>query len=71
MFRDIHRKIPVLKSFINKISGLQPAALSKKRLRNRCFPVKLLRRRFSVEYLRTTASGRAQDFTKNGPNSNS
>ena len=41
----------MLKSIINKISGLQPAALSKKRLRNRCFPVKLLRRRFSVEYL--------------------
>ena len=28
-------------------------------------------KRFFIEHLRTTASGRAQDFTKNGPNSNS
>ena len=45
-FQNIHRKIPVLKSSFNKVSGLQPAALSKKRLRHRCFPVKLLRTRF-------------------------
>ena len=42
----------------------------KKRLRYRCFPFKLLRTRFFVEHLRTTASARAQDSTKKGPNSN-
>ena len=30
--RNIHRKRPVLSSFFNKGSGLQPAALSKKKL---------------------------------------
>ena len=63
MFPNMHRKRPVLKSLFNKVSGLQPAALSKKRTRHRCFPVKLLRTHFSMEHLRTTASGRAQDFT--------
>ena len=46
VFRNRHRKRPVLKSLFNKVSGLQPAALSKKRLRHRFFPVKLLRTRF-------------------------
>ena len=42
-------KIPVLVSFFNKVTGLQPAALSKKRLPYRCFPVhfaKILRHVF-------------------------
>ena len=55
----------------NKVSGLQSAALSKKRLRRRCFLVKLPRAHFFIEYLRTTASERTQDFTNNGPSSNS
>ena len=38
VFRNIHRKKPVLKSNFNKFSGLQPPALSK-RLQHRCFPV--------------------------------
>ena len=42
-----------------------------KRPRHRCFPVKLLRTRLFIEHLQMTASGRAQDFTKNGPNGNS
>ena len=61
-------KRSVLKSLFYKVSGLQPAALSRKILRHRCFLVKLLRARFSIERLRTTGSGRAQDFTKNSPN---
>ena len=32
VFRSIHRKRPVLKSIFDKVSGLHPAALSKKRL---------------------------------------
>ena len=72
VFPNIHRKRLALKSHFNKVSGLQPAALSKKKLRHRCFPVKLLRACFFVEHLRATTSGTAQDFTqKNGPNSNS
>ena len=47
-----------------KVSGLQHAALSKKRLGHRCFPLKLLRTRFFVEHLWTTTSGRAQEFTR-------
>ena len=43
---NIYGKRPVLKCVFNKVSGLQPAALSKKRLRHRCFPVKFLRTRF-------------------------
>ena len=65
------QKRPVLKSLFNKVSGLQSATLSKKRLRHMCFSVKLLRTRFFIEHLRTATSGRAQDFTKNGPSSNS
>ena len=68
VFRNIHRKRPVLKSLFNKVSGLQPAALSKSRLRGRYFPVKVLRTRFFIKHLWKTASGRAQDFTKNSPN---
>ena len=46
VFRNIHRKRPVLKSLFNKVSILQPATLFIKRLRHGCFPVKLLRTRF-------------------------
>ena len=66
----MHRERPVLKSLFNKVSGLHLAVLSEKRLRHRCFPVKLLRTRFFIEHLQTTASERAQDL-KNGLNSNS
>ena len=41
VFQNIHRRRSVLKSLFNKVSGLQPAALSK-RLPHRRFPVKLL-----------------------------
>ena len=59
VFRNIYRKRPVLKSLFNKVSGLQPAALLKKRLQHKCFPVKLSRTRFFIEHFRTTASGKA------------
>ena len=55
VFRNIHRKRPTLRSLCNKVSGLQPAALSKKRFRHRYFPVKLLRTGSFIEHLRTTA----------------
>ena len=55
-FEIYFRKGRVLKSLFNKVSGLQPAALAKKRLRHSCFPVKLLRIRFFIEHLRMTAS---------------
>ena len=42
MFQNILRKRSLLKSLFNKFSGLQRADLSKKRLRHRHFPVKLL-----------------------------
>ena len=72
VFQKIYTKRPLLKSLFSIDSGLQPAALLKERLQNRCFPVKLLITLFFVvEYLQMTASGRAPDFTKNGPNSNS
>ena len=51
VFRNINRKRPVLKPLFNKVAGLQPAALSEKRLQHRCFPVKLMRTRFFVEHL--------------------
>ena len=41
-FQNIHRKRSVLKSLFNKVSGFQSAVLSKKRLRHRRFPGKLL-----------------------------
>ena len=44
----------------NKVAGLRPAALLKKGLRQRCFPVNfakfLLASTFSIEPLRVTAS---------------
>ena len=50
VFRNIHKKCPVLKSLFNKVSGLQPATLSKKRLRHRFCPIKLLRIRFFIKH---------------------
>ena len=43
--KDLHKR-PLLKSLFSIDSGLQPAALLKERLQNRCFPVKLLRTLF-------------------------
>ena len=46
--------------FFNKVAGLRPATLLKKRLWHRCFPVnfaKFLRIPFFTEHLRATASG--------------
>ena len=37
VFFKTHRKIPVSKSFFNKIAGLRAATLLKKRFRHRCF----------------------------------
>ena len=37
----IHRKIPAPESLLNKIVGLQPGTLLKKRLMRRCLPVNL------------------------------
>ena len=51
VFRDIYRKRHVLRSLFSKVSGLQPAALSKERLRHRCFHTKLLRTRYFIEHL--------------------
>ena len=45
--------------FFNKVAGLRPAALLKKRLWHRCFPVnfaKFLRTPFFTEHLHATAS---------------
>ena len=36
-FHKIHRKTLVLESLFNKVAGLRPATLSKKRLQHRCF----------------------------------
>ena len=38
-FRKTHRKTPVLASFLNKVAGLRPSTLLKKRPQHRCFPV--------------------------------
>ena len=73
VFWKIHWKRSVLESFFNKVPSLRPAALSKKRLRHRCFTVnfaKLLGTRFFIQQLRTTDLGRAQNFTMNGSKSN-
>ena len=47
--RKINRKTPVPESLFNKVAGLRPASLLKKRLRHRRFPVnfaKFLKTRF-------------------------
>ena len=52
-------------SFFNKVAGLRPATLLKKRLRHRCFPVtftKFLRTTFLIEHLRATASSKNAYF---------
>ena len=38
-FCNIHRKTPVLESFLNKVAGLRVCDFIKKRLQHRCFPV--------------------------------
>ena len=38
-FSNIHRKTPVPETFFNKVAGLTPVTLFKKRLWHRCFPV--------------------------------
>ena len=45
--------------FFNKVTGLRPATLFKKKLRHRCFPVNLMKifsRTFCIDHLRVTAS---------------
>ena len=39
--RNIHRKIPVLESLFNKISGVKACNFTKKRLQHRRFPVNI------------------------------
>ena len=39
--------------------------------RARMFSCEIIKSTFFIEHIRATASGRAQDFIKNGPNSNS
>ena len=49
--------------FFNKVAGLRPATLLKKRLWHRCFPVnfvKISKNTFLTEHLRTTASASLQ-----------
>ena len=51
----IHRKTPVPESFYNKVAGIRPGTLLRKRLWHRCFPVnlaKFLRPSFLTEHLR-------------------
>ena len=51
----IHRKTPVQKSLFNKVPGLRPATLLKRRLWHKCFLVnfvKSLRTLFYTEHLR-------------------
>ena len=51
--------------FLNKVAGLRPATLLKKRFWHWCFPVnfaKFLRTPFFTEHLRKTASVRSQDI---------
>ena len=50
-----YRKKPVLESLFNKVAGIQVCNFIKKRLRHRCFPVKLakfLKKHFFTEHLR-------------------
>ena len=53
-FAKIHKKAPVPESLFNKVAGLRPATLSKKRIWHRCFSVnfaKFLRTLFVTEHL--------------------
>ena len=59
----------MLESLLDEVAGLQPATLSKKRLRS--FPLsfgKKKPRHFQV-HLQATVSGRALDFSKTSANS--
>ena len=47
-FRKFHRKTPVLESLFSKVAGLRACNFIKKRLQQRCFPVKF------AKFLRTT-----------------
>ena len=46
-FHKIYRKTPVPETFLNKVAGLRPGTLLKKRSWYRCFPVNF------VKFLRT------------------
>ena len=53
-FHKSHRKTPVSESLFNKVPGLRPATLFKKRIWHRCFTVnfvKFLRTPFFIEHL--------------------
>ena len=54
-FRKIHRKTPVPSFFVNKVAGLRPATLLKKRLWHRSFPVNF------VKFLRTVRTAFLQN----------
>ena len=47
-FHKVHLKTPVLESLFNRVSGLRPVILLKKKLQHRCFQVNF------VKLLRTT-----------------
>ena len=54
-FSKIHRKTPVLQSFLSKVACLRPETSSKMRLLQSCFPLsfaKFLGTPFSIEHLR-------------------
>ena len=58
-----HRKKPVLESLLNKVAGLKVCNFIKKRLKHRCFPVKL--HKFSrAPFLQNNASGRVWKGTR-------
>ena len=73
-FCKIHRKTPVLESFVNKIADLTDSNFIKKRLQHRYFPVniaKFLRTAFFTEQfrscfctLRTTVPGNYSEETR-------
>ena len=64
----MHRKRPVPESLLNKVLGLQPEALSKKRLRYSCLPLKFSEQVFYRTPPQIFASESALDFTTSGPN---
>ena len=41
LFRNIHRKTPVLEAPFNRLAGFKTYNFLKKRLRRRCFPVNI------------------------------
>ena len=42
-FQKIHKKLNVPESLFNKVAGLRPATLLKKRLWHRCFPINFVK----------------------------